>query len=70
MSRFIAHDYSCADLDSLRNHLRDVPWEDIFKYIIYIYIPHRKYQVKPYSSSWFSAACTAAIVHRNTFFPL
>ena len=23
--------YSCADWDSLRDHLRDVPWEDIFK---------------------------------------
>ena len=27
----IAHDYSRADWDGLRNHLRDVPWEDIFK---------------------------------------
>ena len=27
----IAYDYSCADWDSLHNHLRDVPWEDIFK---------------------------------------
>ena len=33
-----------------------------------VYIPHRKYQVKPHSSPWFSAACTAAIVHRNQFF--
>ena len=24
-------DYSCADWDGLRDHLRDVPWEDIFK---------------------------------------
>ena len=41
MSRFIAHDYSCADLDSLCNHLRDVPWEDIFNLgasALYIYI--------------------------------
>ena len=22
---------SCADCDGLRNHFRDVPWEDIFK---------------------------------------
>ena len=35
-----------------------------------MYIPHRKYQVKPHSSPWFSAACTAAIVHRNHFFRL
>ena len=27
----IAHDYSCSNWDSLRDHLRDVPWEDIFK---------------------------------------
>ena len=27
----IAYDYSRADWDGLRNHLRDVPWEDIFK---------------------------------------
>ena len=35
-----------------------------------MYIPHRKYQVKPHSSSWFSSACAAAIVHRNHFFRL
>ena len=27
----IAYDYSCADWDSLHDHLRDVSWEDIFK---------------------------------------
>ena len=27
----IAYDYSCADWDGLRDHLRDVPWDDIFK---------------------------------------
>ena len=27
----IAYDYSCADWDDLRDLLRDVPWEDIFK---------------------------------------
>ena len=27
----IAYDYSCADWDGLRDHLRDVSWEDIFK---------------------------------------
>ena len=27
----ITYDYSCADWDVLRDHLRDVPWEDIFK---------------------------------------
>ena len=79
----IAYDYSRADWDGLRDHLRDDPWEDIFKFSasaaasefcewsqvgIDVYIPHRKYQVKPHSSPWFSAACAAAIVHRNHFF--
>ena len=36
----------------------------------YVYIPHRKYQVKPHSYPWFSAACAAAIVHRDHFFNL
>ena len=81
----IAYDYSHADWDGLRDHLRDVPWEDVFKlgasaaasefceWIqvgIDVYIPHRKYQVKSHSSPWFSAACAAAIVHRNHFFHL
>ena len=35
-----------------------------------VYIPHRKYQVKPHSSPWFSASCAAAIVHRDHFFRL
>ena len=80
----IAYDYSCADWDGLCDHLRDVPCEDIFKLGasaasefcqwvqvgIDVYIPHRKYQVKPHSSPWFSAACAAAMVHRNHFFRL
>ena len=81
----IAYDYSRADWDGLHDHLRDVPWEDIFKLGasaaasefcewvwvgIDVYIPHRKYQVKPHSSPWFSAACAAAIVYRNHFFCL
>ena len=81
----VAYDYSRADWDGLRDHLREVPWEDIFKLSasaaasafcewvqvgIDVYIPHRKYQVKPHSSPWFSAACAAAIVHRNHFFRL
>ena len=74
----IAYDYSCTDWDILWDHLRDVPWEDIFKLGasavfsgfcvqvgIGVHIPHRKYQVKPYSSLWFSAASAAVIVHRN-----
>ena len=81
----VAYDYSRADRDGLRDHLRDVPWENIFKLSastaasefcewvqvgIDVYIPHRKYQVKPHSSPWFSAACAAAIVHRNHFLRL
>ena len=27
----IAYDYSSSDLDGLCDHLRDVPWENIFK---------------------------------------
>ena len=27
----VAYDYSRADRDGLRDHLRDIPWEDIFK---------------------------------------
>ena len=27
----IAYDYSCADWDGLHDHLRNVPWNDIFK---------------------------------------
>ena len=79
----IAYNYSRADWDGLCDHLRDVSWEDIFKLnvsaaakefcewvqvVIYVYIPHRKYQVKPYSSPWFSAGCAAALDHRNHFF--
>ena len=29
----IAYDYSCADWDGLCDHLRDAPWEDIFKLV-------------------------------------
>ena len=65
--------------------MRDVPWEDIFKFGastaasefcewfqvgIDVYIPDRKYQVKPHSSPWFLAACAAAIAHINHFFRL
>ena len=79
----IAYDYFRADWDGLRDYLRDVLWEDIFKLGasaassefcewvqvgIDVYIPHRKYRIKPNSSPWFSAACVAAIVHRNHFF--
>ena len=81
----IAYGYSRADWDGLRDHLRDVPWEDIFKLGAFAagsefcewvqvgidaYVPHRKYQVKPHLSPWFSAACGAAVAHRNHYFRL
>ena len=28
---WMASGYSCADLDGLRDHLSEVPWEDVFK---------------------------------------
>ena len=81
----IAYDYYRADWDGLHDYLEDLPWEDIFKLGasaaasefcewfqvgIDVYIPHRKYQVKPLSSPWFSTAFAATIVHRNYFFCL
>ena len=53
----MTYDYSRADCDGLRDHWRDLPWEDIFKLRtsvapsefcewvkvgIDVYIPHRK----------------------------
>ena len=78
----IAYDFSCADWHGLHDHLRDVPRDDILKLSassaaskfcvwvqvgIDVYIPYCKYQVKPHSSSWFLAACAAAIAHTNHF---
>ena len=77
----VAYDYSHADWDGL-DHLRDILWEDILKLSasaaasglsesvqvrIDVYIPPCKYQLKPHSSPWFSAACAATIVHRILF---
>ena len=81
----IAYDYSHVDWNGLCDYLRDVSWEDIFKFSasaaaseffewvqvgIDVYICHRKYQVKPHSSPWFSASCAAVIVRKNHFFHL
>ena len=81
----IAYDYSRADWDGLCDHLRDLPWEDVFKLGasaaasefckwvqvgIDVYNPHRKYQIKPHSSLWCAVACAAAIINRNHFFRL
>ena len=69
----IAYDYSRADWDGLRDHLRDVPWEDIFKLGasaaasefcewvqvgIDVYILHRKYL-----PIYLVTPCLAAVVH-------
>ena len=74
-----------ADWDSLCDHLRDVPLDDVFKLStsaaasefcqcaqvgIDVNIPDCKYQVKYHSSLWFSAPFSAVIVHKNHFFLL
>ena len=81
----IPYDYSSADWDGLCDHLRYDLLENIFKLGasaaanefckwvqvgIDVFISHCKYQVKPHSSPWFSAACAAAIARRNHFFCL
>ena len=76
--------YPRAESDSFCDHFKDVSWEDIFKlgasaayefcewvqFKIDVYIPQRKYQVKPHSSLWFSSACAASVVHKNHLFHL
>ena len=64
----MAYDYSRADWNGFRDHLRDVPWEDIFNLSastaacefcewlqvrIDVCIPHHKYQANPHSSPYF-----------------
>ena len=59
-----AYDYSCAEWDSLHDHLRDFPWEyflelsasaaasEFCEWVhvgIDVYITHRIYQVKPHT---------------------
>ena len=76
------YDYPHADWDALYDHLRDVPWEDVFKVGCFVaaakfcewfpvgldvYIPHHEYQVKPHSSPWLVAALAAAIAYQNHF---
>ena len=78
-----SHDNYSIEWDGRCDHLRDVPWEVIFQIHasvaarefcewvqvgIDVCIPHRKYQVKPHSSPWFPAACSAAVAHRNHCF--
>ena len=85
MFHSITYDYSRADWDGLCDHLRDIPWDDIFNLSasaaasqfcewvpvgIDVYIPNYKYQIKLHSFPWFSEVCAAAIVDRNNFFRL
>ena len=80
----IAYDYSRTDWDGLCDHLRDVPWEGIFKLGasaaasefsewvqvgIDVYVP-QKISSQASLISMVSAACAAAIAHRNHFFHL
>ena len=79
----IAYDYSRADWDGLCDHLRDVPWEDIFKLGasaaasefcesvqvgIDVYIAHHKYQVNPHSMVFSNLCCCNS--SQNNFFHL
>ena len=80
----MASDYSRADWNGLHDHLKHVPWKDVFKLSapaankfcqwvrvgIDVYINHLKHQVKTHSSPLFSAAYTVAMAHRNRFFHL
>ena len=82
MHRFIAYDYSRADWNSLRNHLRDVPWKDIFKFTasaaseFYEWVqvgiewdPYLKYQAKSHTHLHvFQLLALRAILCRNHFF--
>ena len=81
-----SHCWICQRFVRIMAHfLRDVPWEDIFKLSasaaasefcewiwvrIDVYIPDRKFHVKPHWSPWFSAVCAATIDHRKHFFCL
>ena len=87
ISLFIAHLMNILffEWNGLREHLRDVLCEDIFKLDASaagtefcewvqvgndVYIPHRKYQMKLHSCPWFLVACAVVIAHRNHFFGL
>ena len=80
MFHYIDYNYSCADWEGICDQLRNVSWEDFFKLgasadanLFFgwiqartdVHIPHSQYQLNPHSSSWISAVCAVAIVHRN-----
>ena len=73
-------DYSQPDCGGLLIHLIDVPCQTNFKLgafvaaadfcelvrvRIAVYIPYRKYQIKPHSYLWFTATCAATEAHRT-----
>ena len=73
----MAYKYSHAGWDGLRDHLNifklsaSTAASEFCKWVqfgIDVYILHRKSQVKPLSSPWFSGTCAAAIAQRNIFF--
>ena len=80
---FIAwNNYSRADWDDLRNHLKDISREVIFKlgasaaasevfesFQVWINM-YISLKVKSHSSLWFSASCAAVIIYRNLWFCL
>ena len=85
MPHFIAQLMTILKLMGFYDLLRDVSWEDIFKFSasaaasefcgqlqvgINVYISHHKYQVRLHSSPWFSVAFAAVIAHRNPCFHL
>ena len=68
----MVYDYSCADWDGLCDHVRDVPWEDVFKLVasaaasefcewvwlgIDVYIPQKIPGATSFISMVFSCLC-------------
>ena len=78
---FIAYDYSCADCDGLRDHLRDVPWGKSLNSMLLrllvnfvsgfrLKLMYISLIVSIRSNLTYLHGCAAAIVHRNHFFYL
>ena len=77
-------DYSRTDWNGLHDHLKHVPWKDVFKLSasaatkfyqwvqvgIDVYINHLKRKVKSHSSPWFPAADAVVTAYRYHFFHL
>ena len=75
--------YAQADWDNFRSYIACGSFEHFFKFRaskstslisdwirngIEIFIPHKTFQQKTHSQPWFTAACAAAISHRNHHF--